>query len=422
MRLFVFFLSCYLPVFQLAGQSGCTDPQASNYNLIATVNDGSCTYPDTYLAPTVRTGLPDLLKENSGLILTGGSLWSHGDGGSGPFLYEIDSVSGSILRTVTIGGVSNLDWEDIAFDGQHLYIGDFGNNANGNRTDLRIYKFPLTAIPAGTDVLVPASSVEWIDFAYEDQSDFSPQGTNHTQFDCEAMIWYDDSLHLFTKDWIGYQTVRYTVPAKEGMFLARRRETLPVDALITGADITDKGVLALLGYRDDDGVLSMWLLSDYRDGWFFNGNKRKIGLGLAPFSGQLEGICFRDSGSGYLSNEELTISVLGNPITIPARLYSIEIAQWLQPQFLRAHNLDWNGLPVCRFVPNPVKPGQTITSETSWPGDSRLILVDSAGQRIVWEQQLANAIAMPDVAAGSYFLAVFSNGQAPACVDKILVR
>ncbi|MBK9638110.1 MAG: hypothetical protein IPO63_09940 [Bacteroidetes bacterium] len=37
--------------------SGCTDPQANNYNNAATINNGSCTYNATSLPLTDKTNL-----------------------------------------------------------------------------------------------------------------------------------------------------------------------------------------------------------------------------------------------------------------------------------------------------------------------------------------------------------------------------
>lgn len=399
-------------------QPGCPDPQATNFDPAATVNDGSCLYPATNYTLSQATGLSDTVKETSGLIFAGGRLWTHNDGGNEAALYQIDSISFAIVQTVRIGGTTNVDWEDLAFDGTYFYIGDFGNNTNGNRTDLKIYKFPLAAIPAGNDVTVPASAVEAIEFAYEDQSDFSPQGANNTRFDCEAMLWRNDSLHLFTKDWIGLQTVHYSLPATAGVHLARKRETLPADGLITGADISGPGVVLLLGYRTDNGALFAWLLFDHANGLFFNGNKRRIGLGLAPFSGQVEGICFRDSGSGYISNEELTVSILGQTITVPPRLYRFGVAQWLPPVFLPATEAGGSPTPPCRVSPNPVAAGLPIRFAKEIQENAHVELWDALGRQTVSNGKTDLAPYAP----GLYFLLVRGAANEVLCADKILVR
>lgn len=410
-----FCLSCLFPANGSA-QSGCTDPQANNFDPLATENDGSCLYPNTNYSLITKTGLADAVRESSGLTMAAGMLWTHNDSGNAPALYQIDTLTNAIIRTVTIGGASNVDWEDLAFDGLNFYIGDFGNNANGNRTDLVIYKFPLSAIPAGPDVTVPSGAVEEIHFQYEDQTDFSPQGSNNTAFDCEAMVWWNDSLHLFTKDWVSLQTVHYTLPAKAGSYQAQRRETLAANTLVTGADISSAGVLSLLGYGIN---LSIWLLFDYQDHLFFNGNKRQISLGPFVFYGQAEGISFRDNGSGYISTEYLNTVFSGIPVMVPSRLYSFQISQWLQPEFLPATEAPAYAAP-CRIVPNPLSAGQAFSLLYDLPSGARGEILDASG-RCVWQGMFEKS-DVPALTVGTYFIQMRNGEGLPVCRDVLMVR
>lgn len=144
----------FLPFHLSAQISGCTDPQATNYNPDATQNDGSCVYPPTSVPlSVVVNALPQAVNETSGLIYWNGGLWTHNDSGNPPELYKLDTLSGQILQTIIISGVQNIDWEDIAQDETHIYIGDFGNNA-GNRTDLKVLKISKTDIPASGNASV----------------------------------------------------------------------------------------------------------------------------------------------------------------------------------------------------------------------------------------------------------------------------
>jgi hypothetical protein len=47
-------------------------------------------------------------------------------------------------KKIKLNGVKNNDWEELTQDKTHFYLGDFGNNASGNRTDLTIYKIAKT--------------------------------------------------------------------------------------------------------------------------------------------------------------------------------------------------------------------------------------------------------------------------------------
>ncbi|MBK8922352.1 MAG: hypothetical protein IPM81_12755 [Saprospirales bacterium] len=422
MRIFTFFLLLFgfMPLL-LPAQAGCTDPQALNYNAGAMLNDGSCTYPETFYNLNTKTELNSAVLETSGLVMADGALWTHNDGGHAPALYRIDTVSNQILQVVEIGGATNVDWEDLAFDGVYFYIGDFGNNANGNRTDLVIYKVPLAAIPAGSSATVPATAVEEIRFQYADQVDFSPQGPNHTAFDCEAMVWRGDSLHLFTKNWIEPITVHYTLPAEVGTYQASRRETLATDGVITGADISGPGVLALCGYRTDNALLFMWLLFDYSGGYFFNGNKRRIGTGLAIFSGQTEAICFRESGYGYISNEALNAVVLGVPVSVPARLYSFQVAQWLQPVFLPVKMPAGSQFVRCNIGPSPFPSARQMLANELLPEDARAELWDLRG-RAVWQGAALELSAVGLQTPGVYSLRVFTPYAGLYCAEKIIVH
>ena len=135
------------------------------------------------------------LHENSGLILLNNRLISFQDSGNEPLLLEIDSVNGEILRTVFIDNATNIDWEDICYDEENIFIGDLGNN-DGNRTNLCVCKLTIS------DYLnTPNDTVsdQVINFSYQDQTDFS-LSTWSTIYDAESLISYNDSLYIFTKN------------------------------------------------------------------------------------------------------------------------------------------------------------------------------------------------------------------------------
>ena len=120
-------------------QAGCTDPLANNYDAAAITNDGSCTYSTTDYSLTEIAILPDLINESSGLVFFDDQLWTHNDKGGEDKIYQIDTSTGVVIQTVVIAAADNDDWEDLAQDENHIYIGDFGNN-KGDRMNLKIYK------------------------------------------------------------------------------------------------------------------------------------------------------------------------------------------------------------------------------------------------------------------------------------------
>ena len=297
--IFIFSLSAKVTQAQV---SGCTDKAANNYNATATVNDGSCTYDPAALNPSLKFTQDAALNENSGMIFWNDQLWQHNDGGSAATIYAIDTASRNILRTITINGATNVDWEDMAQDDTYLYIGDFGNNSNGARIDLKIYKILKADISGSTgDVAVNASVIS---FTYADQ----PQppttvASNTTDFDCEAMIAYNNKLYLFTKQWTSQQTTVYELPNTSGSHTASKITTFNVSGLITGADVLPaRRSIVLTGYTATYARF-IYLLYDFTGTGFFSGNKRKVNLNSIQ---QTESVAFRNEEYAYIGSEKIT--------------------------------------------------------------------------------------------------------------------
>lgn len=319
------------------GQEGCKDPAANNYNPSATINDGSCTYNPTSYTPPIKTDpINSILVEGSGLQWADDFLWSFNDGGGAAAIYRIDTITSKLLQTVNLEGASNIDWEDITFDGTYFYMGDFGNNADGARTDLKIYKFPISAVPdykSNPVATIPSSQIEIINFTYSDQ----PQppvssSTNNTKFDCEAMIVDNGKIHLFTKNWINTNTTHYVINSLDaGSYIAAPVETLNTGYLVTAADKAPaQNVITLLGYQVTGfGNHFFTVLSDYNGEKYFNGNKRKINLPDATVMGQAEGLTFRNSTYGYISNERFERSIGPLTITVNQKLRSFNISNFI---------------------------------------------------------------------------------------------
>lgn len=285
-------------------QPGCTDTAAINYNATATVNNGSCLYKRLVVNPKNTSKQPEVLAENSGVIFWNGLLWQHNDGGHEPVLYGLDTLNKEIKCRIKVANASNIDWEDIAQDDTYLYIGDFGNNQDGSRTDLTIYRIAKSSIA----YTIEDSSVlaERIDFRYEDQpAPPQPVAGNKTDFDCEALIAWQGRLFLFTKQWSGKQTTLYELPGTPGSHTAVRKATYDAQGLITGADIQPDGrCIALCGYSML-GNRFLVLLYDYPENQFFEGNKRRINL-TGIF--QTESVAFGPDGQLFLGSESFGIS------------------------------------------------------------------------------------------------------------------
>ncbi len=390
--------------------AGCTDPMANNFNTAATLNDGSCTYNTTSYTPPVKVShLNDSLRETSGLQIANNDLWTFNDSGGDAAIYKIDTLSNTILQSVYLTGATNKDWEDITFDGTYFYIGDFGNNYNGARTDLKIYKFPISSIPPHADnpvVNIAANQIDVIGFSYADQ----PQppvaaSSNNTKFDCEAMVVDNGQIHLFSKDWINSTTTHYVINSTNaGNYILTPKETLATNYLVTAADKPiGQDLISLLGYQKS-GLANhfIYLLSNYSDGFYFNGNKRKINLPNVTEMGQAEGISFRDDSTGYISNEKFVIS--GFNITVNPMLKAFNIGPYVSTfinNFIFTGNGNWSDagnwknnnpppaiLPAnCAIIIDPSSGGECILDITySIPSGKKITIL--AGKKFLVQGNL----------------------------------
>ncbi|MEN8202855.1 MAG: T9SS C-terminal target domain-containing protein [Bacteroidota bacterium] len=293
-------LQLFLPACQVL-TPGCTDPLANNYDPSAIKNDGSCTYDPVAASPLKTIILDPALSESSGLIIWDGYIWTHNDD-TDTTLYGLDPNSAGIVKEYHLEGVKNTDWEEISQDEQYIYIGDFGNNGSGNRRDLHILRIEKSSLLAGN------AMIDTIWFSYSDQTDFSPQKVHMTDFDCEAMIVSNDSIYLFTKQWVSAGTSIYSLAKYPGTHKAQYKASHDIQGLVSGASYTEsKQQIVLTAYTT---LLDpfFYILSDFSGMDFFSGNKQRVGMSL-PFY-QIEGITTADGLHYYVSNELNTIDPL----------------------------------------------------------------------------------------------------------------
>lgn len=295
-------------------QLGCTDIKANNYNAAATINDGSCTYNGANISPAVSKNLGASLVETSGLIFWNNTLWSHNDDADIK-LYAVDTASAAILQSYTLTNTINKDWEEISQDSTYIYIGDFGNNNNGNRTDLHILRVEKNSL------LLNAPLIDTINFSYSNQINFTATGANNTNFDCEAFLITSDSIYLFTKQWVAEKTSIYALPKTPGTHIAQLRSTINIQGLATGITyLESKRIAVICGYSKTLQPF-FYLLYDFKNNDFANGNKRKITINLAFH--QIEGISSSNGLKYYASNENLAA------LSIPQKLHTFDLSNFL---------------------------------------------------------------------------------------------
>ncbi|MBB78727.1 MAG: hypothetical protein CL844_06965 [Crocinitomicaceae bacterium] len=171
-----------------------------------------------------RYKLPSQLNEISGIEIINDTIFvAINDSGNEPILFLLNKEA-KILKTVKINGAENNDWEDLAADEEHIYIGDFGNNLN-KRKELIIYKVKIKEVLLKNEI-----ESERIFFRYLEQKNFPPHKQN-LNFDSEAFFYDKDSLTLFTKcntyPWTGISFI-YRIPKEPGTYFLKKRDELYV--------------------------------------------------------------------------------------------------------------------------------------------------------------------------------------------------
>lgn len=295
---------------------GCTDSRAKNFRADATVNDGTCLYARTKISPYFSVDLPPAVSGSSGLVFFEHCLYTHNDHRDRT-LYQLDTNDAHILFSIYLPDMAHRDVEDVTSDSLYLYLGDFGNNASGNRSDLQILRLLKSSLNDTHPVM------DTILFTYPDQRNLLPSAANRTNFDCEAMIAAGDSLYLFSKQWGRQGSTLYALPKYPGHYVADSLDTYAVEGLITSAAYHEaKNQVVLCGYTS---LLQpfLLLLYDYPAMRFFSGNKRKILLNL-PLH-QIEAVEHIANDIYFLSNETFRFS--GSSIS--AQLHKIDLSPFL---------------------------------------------------------------------------------------------
>jgi hypothetical protein len=236
------------------------------------------------------------VNESSGLVmLAPNSLWTYDDSRGKTQLFNLDST-GHLLRILPLTNEPNIDWEELTTDAQkNLYIGDFGNN-NNDRHGLRICKI------TNPDEAGDSATAADIDFIYPEQTDFPPRASA-MNFDCEAMIHFNHSLFLFTKNRSdpnsGYRRM-YRLPDKPGNYKAILTDSFftgkgeEKNFAITGAAISSDGsTFVLISHQ------RIWIFKGFQGEHFFSAEP--VELIFSDNDLAMEGVCFK-------TNEELILS------------------------------------------------------------------------------------------------------------------
>ena len=245
------------------------------------------------------------ISETSAIVFYDSFLYTINDSGGNPIIYKVDTTDSKIVSRIQVSDIENIDWESLAINETHFFIGDFGNN-RGRRTDLSVLFFDIKSVDNAS------VNVDKITFSYADW--YAPIGGVHsTQFDSEAMLAFDDTIWIFTKCWEKLNTTIYKLPIEKGSFVLQPWISLEVDGLVTAAcHGLEKQEIWLTGYKDYKAFL--WKLK-------YNDRLQTVQISNrwlleTPDSIQNEGVCF--------VNDELWISSEESK-SAPAAIYKINL-------------------------------------------------------------------------------------------------
>ncbi len=348
--------------------------------------------------PVLLTNIDQQVEETSGIVFHNNELWTHNDSGGDAILYSIDTATGEVVRSVQINNATNNDWEDICKDENYLYIGDFGNNS-GARDDLKVYRISLEELENPENTSIDA---EIINFAYDPEI-YSGKYTrsNNTNFDCEAFISFQDSLYLFSKNWIDNKCYLYSLSKEPGTYIIAPKDTINTNGLVCGADYNENtNTIALIGYKYGIPAPSLlFIIKDFTSNDFFNGTLIRKRLSLNGC--QTEAIIFRNNNDLWFTNE--------NFLSYEQGLYKISYNK----QGIDKHSFNSK---VFEVFPNPAKNTVNISVKDKFINNKfNVELIDTSGRII---KKLKNnklnytrikKINLSDVKSGKYIIRIFDK-------------
>jgi len=340
---------------------------------------------------TLETALNSTVNETSGLLYLNNTLITHNDSANTNQLFEIDTATGEVTRTVTITNATNVDWEDLTYDDTYIYIGDFGNNA-GDRTDLKIYRITIADYFASTSV-----TADVINYDYSNQTNFTPSPFA-TNFDAEGLIHYNNQLYIFSKNWLDGNTNIYVIPKTPGTYSTSIVDTINAEGLISGATYNNlDNSIVLCGYDGDGAFLIQ--LSAFNSGLFSNGSILKSSLTVPTnYSVQIEGVTSISASEYYVTAENNTQGLAG--------LYSFDFSTLSVADFIK---------DLIAFYPNPAKDKIFINKANC------ITKIYSITGKLV-RTSINQIIDISDFTSGIYILTLKHSESLNSTVKKLVVQ
>ena len=235
------------------------------------------------------------IDEASGIassILNSGILWTHNDSGGKPEVYGIDG-SGHLKAILTLEGVKNRDWEDIATmkdpktGKSYIYVGEIGDNG-ARHPSVFVYKVEEPHIN-DKDSLYTATSIDKYEIKYEDGAR-----------DAEALF-IDPAtkdIYIISKREEHVGVYRVANPSTAEVNTAKKISTLSL-TWVTAADISPNGKHLLV--KTYTGIWRYKLSRASNGELILNKTPKAMPYKLEP---QGEAVCYDTKGKAYYTLSE----------------------------------------------------------------------------------------------------------------------
>ena len=257
------------------------------------------------------------IDEASGLGLSLSNqnyLWTHNDSGDEARIFLMDNT-GKDWGKVTLTGIKNRDWEDMALakdpvnNKNYIYIADIGDNSLQYSTKFiyRIEEPDIQNINSAININIAKSSVDSIRVKYPE-----------TNQDAECLLVdYNGDIYILSKEFSQTTLYRAAFPQSSDIITLEKIGVLPI-SLVVGGDIQVTGKQILIKTYDKIFLWERPANSTVPAGKYMLQNSPK----RLPYTRELQGeaIAWKKDGSYFYTISE---EKQGNT-TEEAHLYGYE--------------------------------------------------------------------------------------------------
>jgi len=195
------------------------------------------------------------------------------------------------------------------------------------------------------------------------------------------------------------------LPKTPGEYIAKFQTSYDVQGLITGATyIENKNLIVLSGYNSLVQPF-LFLLYDFKNHFFFGGNKRKISLNL-PFH-LVDAVTTEDGLIYYASNEKLS-----QTITTDQKLHKIDLSEYLSDYITSSKKIFSEDSEDIEVYPVPARDILTVKTNKPYLA-SKFSLIDLSGKIVLAGELIKkeSQINITNLDNGSYILFVNSYNK-----------